>query len=284
MQLRRDAITAAMLTLFMLPATSPGQTRESRIQVSYDDTMTIVQKDFGGERWSVTFRRADGAVMGNVFFTDERAPAFLSCSVLAATEDDLTYRCASADPCVEGPCNTLDYETDVDPVSVPRDFFLPPEDDDPLAFVQDLSTFSVFRLEQKPALGFCPATEHTFAAEIRSDGDGGFTLTQSFLEEGDRDDPNCLEEILGDMCLVPVERPPRPLDADEAAQLRAAFETLVLSEKEDPICEFLAVDPCRINSFAWDDVRASEFVCSSRRVSREQSLELIDLLDGFGGK
>lgn len=282
MQLRTSSIVVTALALLLVPARTPGQTRESSVQVSYDDTTTIVQKDFGSERWSVTFRRADGAVLGNVFFTDERYPTFLSCSVLAATEDDLTYQCASAGACTEGPCNALDYDADVDPVAVPRDFFLPPDDDDPLPFVQDLSGFGVFRFEQRPALGFCPATDNTFAAEIRSNGDDGFTLTQSFLREGDPEGPDCLQGVLGDTCLVPVAMPPRTLTMAEVSLLRESFETVVLSEPEDPICEFLAVDPCRINTFEWDEIGASEFICSSRRMSREQSLEIIGLLDGFG--
>lgn len=275
-------LVAVLVASWIAPSLSVAQTaRESSVQVSYDGTTNVVQKDFGSERWSVTFRKTDGAVIGNVFFTDGSAPAFLSCAPVEATEEDLTYQCDSAGACVDGPCSVRDYRETSEPAVVPRSFFLMPGEDTALEFVRDLTGFESFRFARQRGAGFCPPADSIFAAEIDADGEGAFTITQTILEEGEEGDADCLPDVFSGECLRPVVLEPRVLTGAEVDALLGAFGTVVAANDADPICEILAVDPCLIHAFEWDELRVSDYLCGGPRVGYAQGQEIIAVLDGF---
>lgn len=122
-------ICAGLGVLLTFIATdSQAQGRDSTVQFSLDRTATLVQKDFGPERWSVTHRISDGYTMGNVFFTDGRPAAFLSCEDLGGDLQNIELRCHIAQACTESPCSALDYSLIEGTASLPRAFFFPPDE------------------------------------------------------------------------------------------------------------------------------------------------------------
>lgn len=128
--------TATMVLLSCLAARAAAaetplgtSERASGVQVSPDGARTLINKDVGTERWGIT-RNADGTVTGNVFFTDGRAPVFLSCVETASTATELTLRCDSADGCVGAPCAPTLW-TSLGEVTLPLSFFEPPQPEIP---------------------------------------------------------------------------------------------------------------------------------------------------------
>ena len=69
--------------------------RESGIQGTPDGKRILVNKDVGSSRYAIAQDQDDRSATGNVFFTDERAPAFLLCSAQGGAD----FSCAVADPC-----------------------------------------------------------------------------------------------------------------------------------------------------------------------------------------
>ncbi len=115
---------AATAALLVLPLA--GHAEDSHVQFSRDGAATIIQKDFGAERWSIHHDLVDGYVTGNVFFTDGRPPTFLSCRRTAETTTDATYECYEAAGCgpTDDPC--VSHHQALGTVTLPRAFFLPP--------------------------------------------------------------------------------------------------------------------------------------------------------------
>jgi hypothetical protein len=145
----------------------------------------------------------------------------------------------------------------------------------------DRSGFSKFRYTQTPALGFCPEVDEVFEATITR-GELGLVLALSILREDDPDSPErCAwseeHHVVGVGCVHPVVSEPRILSEDEAELVRTVFAALEELEGPDPICNCVAIDPCRIRIFAWDGHELSDFPCAQLRAARVESL--LDLLE-----
>jgi hypothetical protein len=85
-------------------------------------TPVLVQKDVGAERWAISLND-DGTVTGNVYFADDRAPAFIVCT---ATSIQDRFACAGADACPAAPCER--QFRSLGEVTVPPLFFAVPQD------------------------------------------------------------------------------------------------------------------------------------------------------------
>jgi len=48
---------------------------------------------------------------------------------------------------------------------------------------------------------------------------------------------------------------------DRAAELRTAFEPVRVVATLPNGCSTIAIDPCLVNAFTWDDFAASDFLC-----------------------
>lgn len=69
--------------------------RESGIQGTPDGKRILVNKDVEASRYAIAQDQDDRSATGNVFFTDDRSPAFLLCSALGGSD----FACSVADPC-----------------------------------------------------------------------------------------------------------------------------------------------------------------------------------------
>lgn len=118
----RRTISATILALLLIPPTALAG---SGVQYSRDKKSTLISKDVGTERWAITYRLADGAVFGNVFYPDGREPSFVSCDRSSSNGGSATFRCYGADRCGGEPCPPGQYSFIAD-VTLPESFFLPP--------------------------------------------------------------------------------------------------------------------------------------------------------------
>jgi outer membrane protein assembly factor BamB len=100
--------------------TTPG----SGLQITPDQSSTLVNKDLEGERWAIA-RFADGVVTGIVFRGENAEPSFVYCEQTGTSGTDVELDCSGADSCKEGPCTPDDW-TEIGEVTVPESFFLPP--------------------------------------------------------------------------------------------------------------------------------------------------------------
>lgn len=275
-----SVVVACLMVLAGVGSVRGQAARPSAVQRSYEGDTNVIQKDYQQERWSITYRRDRGDVVGNVFFEDGRDPMFLSCGPVAASDEELTYRCRSAGACTEAPCSVGAYRETAEPVGIEPAFFFPPGEEPELPFVSDFSVFTDFEFERQPAFGFCPPADAIFAARLTRSGDTSIDFSATILEE-DEPGPGCLEGLIEDRCLRPVELPVRSLSPEEASRVTTAFASVVILPDPDPICEVLAIDPCYVNRLSWEDVFASEYPCSAPRVDGVQARELIDLLEGL---
>lgn len=104
--------------------------RASGIQITPDESGVLVNKDVGGERWTIT-RNLDGfTVTGNVFSTDGGPPLFLFCEQQDVQGDDVVLSCSGADACSETSCPPFAFIAEV---TLPLAFFTPPASMAPLA-------------------------------------------------------------------------------------------------------------------------------------------------------
>lgn len=90
--------TLVGLTMMMLGGLDPSSSvhaRESGIQGTPDEKRILVSKDVSASRYAIAQDRDEGSVTGNVFFTDDRSPAFLFCSPQGASD----FSCSVADAC-----------------------------------------------------------------------------------------------------------------------------------------------------------------------------------------
>lgn len=92
----RVGLYASILVCTMIcGGTSSALARESGIQGTPDGKRILVNKDVGSSRYAIAQDQDDRSATGNVFFTDDRAPAFLLCSAAGGS----TFGCSVADPC-----------------------------------------------------------------------------------------------------------------------------------------------------------------------------------------
>lgn len=124
----RFAIVAALTLLLAVPTASPAA--PTGVQWTPDAKQLLVNKDVGNERWAITLNLSDYSATGNVFFTDDRAPAFVWCEKTgesfdsSAGELNLTYRCFGADAGFGGFASS-DWTPIDDNVVLPLSFFIP---------------------------------------------------------------------------------------------------------------------------------------------------------------
>jgi len=152
---------------------------------------------------------------------------------------------------------------------------------DPAPVTQDHSGFARFEYSVDPALGFCPEVDKVFSAIItRGQGDE-YRLEMAIIQEGQPGMDACIRDVFEITCAVRVDLPPRNLASEEIARVRDAFGTLQIIAQPDPACDCVAIDPCRIARFEWDETRASAFVCSAPRVDQGQEATLVELLESL---
>lgn len=98
---------------------SSSASAQSDVQWTRSRDATLVSKDVGAERWSITRRLVDGRVSGNVFRTDGGPTSFLDCSQVGTDGTSVTLDCygAGAAPAA--------YELIAAGLSLPLEFFFP---------------------------------------------------------------------------------------------------------------------------------------------------------------
>lgn len=95
----------------------------SGLQITPDESSTLVNKDLGSERWSIA-RFANDRVTGIVYRGETAEPAFVWCESMGANEVNDFFRCYGADSCRTGPCTRDDW-TLIGDVTIARSFFEP---------------------------------------------------------------------------------------------------------------------------------------------------------------
>lgn len=108
----------------VLARTSGSGNRPSGVQVTPDQTRTLINKDVGAERWAITRHNDDRTVTGNVF-TGSAPPQFVWCEETGQVGSDVSLACYGADRCVAAPC-TPDAWIFLTEVTLPLSFFSPP--------------------------------------------------------------------------------------------------------------------------------------------------------------
>ncbi|MBI4604856.1 MAG: hypothetical protein HY721_23075 [Planctomycetes bacterium] len=152
---------------------------------------------------------------------------------------------------------------------------------DPPAEPRDVSGFRRFEYHQDPGLGFCPELDRVFTASIERQGNGAYRLEVAVLREGDPATDDCLIELRGIPCAVLEPLPPRDLTSEEVRRTLEAFSEVQVRGEADPICQCIAIDPCRIASFQWDEWAASDFLCFAPYLDPSASTAILDLLESF---
>ncbi len=149
---------------------------------------------------------------------------------------------------------------------------------------KDYSGFNRFAFEQRPGLGFCPDVNFYYKAVLERSAPDTFTLSGAMLRAlpGVEPDQEAAEACstgieAGSACMEEVELPSRPLSSQELARVRAVFADVKIEPSPDEKCKTLAIDPCRILSYQWDDSEHTNYVCSANRLDAAQT-EVIDLL------
>ena len=102
----------------------------SILQNAPDTGVVLIQKDYGNERWSISYDPDTGVYLGNVYKTDGSPPSFIWCSTTSATNSEITFSCSGADACIDSSCPG--YRADGRPdwvfigdQTLPRSFFQP---------------------------------------------------------------------------------------------------------------------------------------------------------------
>lgn len=151
----------------------------------------------------------------------------------------------------------------------------------PVLQSRDHSDFNLFHLAYFPGLGFCPQINSVFEATITAELDGDYRLELVMLRPGQPEEP-CLKFFLGELpCAVPEALPARNLTDGEVAEMLALFSDLKIYMEADAICDCIAIDPCRIGSFNWDEQNFSDFICSNRRLARDEAPAIREFLDSL---
>lgn len=143
----------------------------------------------------------------------------------------------------------------------------------------DFSGFTTFELRQDPGFGFCPDIERLYRTRIVKDESGKYFATLTTLREGVEGIDECLPRQRFLECYVPEEEPARELTAAEAELLRSSFRSVPTFQDPDPICNCIAIDPCRVTSLTWDEQELSAFICAGPRVAEESAQAIADVLE-----
>jgi hypothetical protein len=146
--------------------------------------------------------------------------------------------------------------------------------DEPAA--KDFSSFRAFRFARSPGLGFCPPRDALFRASVGVEGEGVARLDAALLIDV-RDEPGCAFSADED-CLV-LSNVARVLEPDELMRLRHAFRAVRVLDAAAAECRQVAIDPCTISSFSWDDFAASDFPCAPPRLAPAEAERVIDVVE-----
>ena len=125
--MRRLLTLLAVLIAPSLAAPSLARA-QAGVQWTRERDATLVSKDVGSERWSITYRLSDGRTTGNVFRADGGPPAFLDCQRTAVDDVNATFDCFGADACAQAPCPGSQYSLIMSGIVLPVAFFFPPGD------------------------------------------------------------------------------------------------------------------------------------------------------------
>jgi hypothetical protein len=116
---------SVLVGVLLVPTAFAGSAMaESGLQITPDDSCTLVSKDVADQRWVITLNADDGTATGNVFFPAGGDSRFVACHQTASSEEMLTFACAGADRCPLAPC-TQDEWAPIGEVTIPRSFFRP---------------------------------------------------------------------------------------------------------------------------------------------------------------
>jgi hypothetical protein len=138
----------AVRPLHPLAADRPSQASDRGATLSFDTLNLLVNKDVGGERWSISLnfvpeldddglvRRRLVSITGNVIRPGGSAPAFLYCTVrddstgtLEDPSSEFRFSCQAMDACQGSAeeCATSAWQLIAEDVPLPASFFLPPD-------------------------------------------------------------------------------------------------------------------------------------------------------------
>ena len=140
---------------------------------------------------------------------------------------------------------------------------------DPVPVDNDFRGFGTFQFVSQPGLGFCPQIPGVLSATILR-VDDEYVATVTLVVEEDAPPEECLPGIFEAECAVARELEPRALTADEVDRMIELFASVETYIEQEPFCECVAIDPCLIRAYGWDDSpRFSEFPCSTLRIGTE---------------
>jgi cysteine-rich repeat protein len=138
--------------------------------------------------------------------------------------------------------------------------------------VTDLSDFGIFEFQRGSAFDFCPPVDALFDLRAESTDADTVTLSWSVL----RDTTNCT--VLDQTC-PDRDHFSRTLSASEATSLREAFRAVRVVESLPTGCTDIAIDPCLVNAFRWDDFGAVDFLCHTPLLRRDETERLFAVLN-----
>src|SRR5689334_20921132 len=199
------------------------------VQWTPDGLRVLVNKDVGEERWAITWNLSDVSTTGNVFFTDDRSPAFVWCEktghdyVPSAAELDLTFSCFGADRAFGG-FHFDDWSTIDEHVVLPASFFIP-----------EAETCDFTGATNGPSSNFassswqCNGNAGRFDFQVFADGTAISSATGSFAY--DVVGQACTWARLDDGSFLDVEYSPST-DHLTVYEIPAAVDQVVLSECE----------------------------------------------------
>lgn len=107
-----------------LASAAPSAALAADVQWTLEGDETIVNAEVGSERWTITYRLADGRAIGNVHHADGAPPSFVQCNRTGIDGDEETFQCFGAEPCMAAPC--ADAYSDLGSVSLNTGLFVPP--------------------------------------------------------------------------------------------------------------------------------------------------------------
>lgn len=102
----------------------PLTTAGDGVQETPDGSYRLAVKAVGGERWTIMYNIATGAMIGNVGLANGSDPQFVWCTRTDETPTEVVLSCSGADACTASPCSASTW-TDLGVVRLPVSFFQP---------------------------------------------------------------------------------------------------------------------------------------------------------------
>ena len=139
--------------------------------------------------------------------------------------------------------------------------------------VVDRSDFSLFDFGHFLSFGYCPR----IGAPTRFllvENEGRLDRVATILVEGSPGDSDCLADVTPvppAACVKTMDLPTRTLSGDEEARVRNAFAAITLEPERSPDCGRTPIEPCLVESFAWDGFAVTDFACGVPRLPPDQA-------------